>query len=136
MTLVLDASAVIDLLLRSDPGERVRVFLRSQPNISLVTVSHLDAEVFSGLARLERAGDLTADEVTILLDRLSELTMTRVPITRDLLQMAWNLRDNVSARDALYVAAAMALDVALVTTDQRLARSVPDHVAELDNPNP
>lgn len=56
MTLVLDASAVIDLLLRSDPGERARAFLTAREDVSLVTVSQLDAEVFSGSARLERAG--------------------------------------------------------------------------------
>ena len=134
MTFVLDASAVIDLLLRSDPGERIRAFLGTRDSVSLVTVSHLDAEVFSGLARLERAGDLTADEVSTLLDRLSQLAMVRAPITRELLEVAWSLRDNVSARDALYVAAAMALEVDLITTDQRLARSVPDHVADLDSP--
>jgi predicted nucleic acid-binding protein len=31
------------------------------------------------------------------------------------------MRDNIAARDALYVAAARALDCALLTTDQRLA---------------
>lgn len=131
MTFVLDASAVIDVLVRSDPGERVRAFLAARQEASLVTVAHRDAEVFSGLARLERAGDLSPGEVIVLLDRLSELGMARVPITRGLLVAAWRLRENVSARDALYVVAAQELDAELVTTDQRLARAVPDLVAEL-----
>lgn len=100
-----------------------------------MTVAHLDAEVFSGLARLERAGDLSTGEVTTLLDRLSTLAMARVPITRGLLQTAWTLRDNVSARDALYVVAAQELDAELVTTDRRLARAVPQLAVELD-PSP
>jgi predicted nucleic acid-binding protein len=36
------------------------------------------------------------------------------------------MRDNIAARDALYVAAARGLGCALLTTDDRLARAVPD----------
>lgn len=122
----MDASAIIDVLVRSDPGEQIRVMLASDHEAVLMTVAHLDAEVFSGLARLHRAGKLDADEVSHLLVRLGSLAMSRVPITGELLDAAWELRDNVAARDALYVAAAGALDARLVTTDDRLARAVPD----------
>lgn len=131
MTLVLDASAVVDLLLRSRRGERLRRFLSADDSDEVVTVAHLDAEVFSGLARRHRAGLLHADEVTALLRRLPDLVATRMPITRELLEAGWALRNNISARDALYVATARALDAALVTTDDRLARAVPELVAEL-----
>lgn len=131
MTLVLDASAVIDLLLRSNRGEQLRQALGAQDTQELITVTHLDAEVFSGLARHHRAGLLAADEVTELLRRLVDLAVPRMPITRALLEAAWALRDNIAARDALYVAAAQALDAALVTTDDRLARAMPELVAEL-----
>jgi predicted nucleic acid-binding protein len=57
--------------------------------------------------------------------------MRRLPITSELLAAAWELRDNVAARDALYVAAAVSMGAKLVTTDQRLARAVPDLVADL-----
>jgi predicted nucleic acid-binding protein len=129
---VLDASAAIDLLVRSDPGERVRQLLQGDEEAALVTVTHLDAEVLSGLARLHRAGELAADEVSRLIHRLGSLAMRRVPITTDLLQAAWLLRDNVAARDALYVAAARGLDAWLITTDERLGRAVPDLVASQD----
>ncbi len=42
------------------------------------------------------------------------------------------MRDNIAARDALYVAAARDLECALLTTDQRLARAVPSLAIELD----
>ena len=58
--------------------------------------------------------------------------MQRLPITRDLLRAAWGLRDNVAARDALYVAAAKAVHGRLLTTDDRLARAVPDLSLALD----
>ncbi len=131
MIYVLDASAVLDLLVRSDPGERVRTTLADVPDAVLLTDAHLDAEAFSGLARLHRAGELELDDVTRLLERLASLTMRRVPITHALLERAWALRDNVAARDALYVAAAQELQARLITTDERLARAVPDLIVPL-----
>lgn len=136
MTLLLDASAVIDLLLRNDHGEQLRRFLDAHDPQELFTVAHLDAEVFSGLARHHRAGLLADDEVRELLRRLGDLAATRLPITHALLDAAWTLRTNVAARDALYVAAARALDGALVTTDDRLARAVPELVAERRSSKP
>ena len=132
MTLVVDASAISDLLIRSTRGEQVRAFLTKQADENMATVAHLDAEVFSALARIHRADDLAAEEVTALLGRLGELAVTRLPITTTLLHAAWGLRGNVAARDALYVAAAQALSAGLVTTDDRLARAVPDVAIDLD----
>ena len=126
MIYVVDASAVIDLLVRSDTGERVRRQLAGDTAATLVTVAHLDAEVFSALARLNRALELTAGEVEELLRRLTSLDLRRLPITGALLDAAWRMRDNIAARDALYVAAARELGSALLTTDERLARAVPD----------
>jgi predicted nucleic acid-binding protein len=128
---VVDASAAVDLLVRSDAGESVRRRLSDDADATLVTVAHLDAEVFSGLARLHRAGKLTVGEVDELLRRLTTLDMRRIPITGTLLDAAWRMRDNVAARDALYVAAASGLGCALLTTDERLARAVPDLVIGL-----
>jgi len=132
VTLVVDASAVTDLLVRSTRGEQVRAFLTKRADEDVATVAHLDAEVFSALARIHRADDLDADEVAVLLGRLGELAVTRLPITTTLLHAAWGLRDNVAARDGLYVAAAQALSAGLVTTDDRLARAVPDLAIDLD----
>lgn len=126
MIYVLDAAAVVDLLVRSDPGELVRRRLAADRGAVLLSVAHLDAEVFSALARLHRAGSLDPGEVTELLQRLASTEMRRVPITGKLLASAWDMRDNVAARDALYVAVARGVDGALITTDDRLARAVPD----------
>ncbi len=130
MIYVVDASAIVDLLVRSDRGQRVRAVLVSDPNAVLVTVAHLDAEVLSALARLHRDGRLVADEVTELVERLGQLTMRREPISISLLRAGWALRDNIAIRDALYVAAAEALNARLVTTDDRLARAIPEIAAD------
>ena len=132
MIALLDASAVVDLLIRSDSGVPVRRLLARDRVTAVVTVAHLDAEVLYALARLSRAELLDTDEVAVLLGRLGSMAMQRLPITADLLDAAWELRDNVAARDALYVAAASSLGATLVTTDDRLARSAPDLAAELD----
>lgn len=132
MTLLLDAATVVDLLLRSDRGEQVRAGLAGRDGEEWFSVAHLDAEVFSALTRLHRAGELDGEEITALLHRLATLAARRLPITGQLLLAAWSLRDNVAARDGLYVAAARALAAGIVTTDARLARAVPEIVAELE----
>lgn len=132
MILLVDASAAVDVLVRSRPGERVRQFLERMPDATLMSVTHLDAEVLSALARLHRSGVLGQPEVASLLARLADMPMQRLPITADLLRAAWSLRDNVAARAALYVAAAHAVNGRLLTTDQRLARAVPTITVPLE----
>ena len=47
------------------------------------------------------------------------------------LRRIWELRDNVTAYDAAYIALAEALDGALLTRDERLA-SAPGHEATIE----
>jgi predicted nucleic acid-binding protein len=127
-TLVVDASAMVDLLLRNRNGEVLRPHL---DGAELHTVAHLDAEVFSALARLHRGGTLSVDAVDVRLRAMSRLNMLRLPITGALVQEAWTLRNNITARDALYVALARRLRGRLLTTDARLARTVPEIAVDL-----
>jgi predicted nucleic acid-binding protein len=120
---VVDAAAVVDLLLDNIRGRGVRRHLESA---QLFSVVHLDAEVFSALARLHRDDQLTAEAVSARLTLLAELDVARLPITAPLMSAAWALRDNIAARDALYVAAAHSLSGRLVTTDDRLSRAAGD----------
>jgi predicted nucleic acid-binding protein len=92
--------------------------------------------VLSALARGYRAGELVVDEVTTVLRLLGDMVLTRIPIGADLLDAAWELRHMVYAEDALYVALARALGAELVTTDNHLAKAVPDLVVTLDAPEP
>lgn len=123
--IVLDASAGVDLVLRTEAGEAVA---RRIATAELHTAAHFDAEVFSALARLHRAGSIDADDVAARLDLVASLDLVRAPISPRMLREAWSLRENVTARDALYVTLARGLDAGLVTTDRRLARAVPDLV--------
>jgi predicted nucleic acid-binding protein len=119
--LVVDASAVVEVLRRSQRGDAVAARMRGA---ALVAPAHLDAEVLSALGRLERAGEAAPAEVTLALDRLVRLPAERLPVVR-LLQRAWELRANIALRDGLYVACAEMLGATLLTLDGRLARSAP-----------
>lgn len=66
-------------------------------------------------------GKLAEGRARQAIDVLGQLAMTPVA-TGDLLDRMWELRGNVSAYDAAYVAAAELRAVPLVTTDARLAR--------------
>jgi len=116
---VVDASAVIELLRRTTAGKRAAAALRGT---TMTAPAHLDAEVLCALARLARDNPA---ETSIVAGRLRELA--RAPITRypchPLLASAWELRDNIAVRDALYVTLARRLDAPLVTADARLGRA-------------
>lgn len=126
MRTLLDASAVVDVLVAGTRGREVAEFLDAHAREVPLSVAHVDAEVFSALARLQRDGRLDAQEVPSLLERLAALAIERLPISGALLDAAWHRRHNIAARDALYVAAAEGAGARLLTTDDRLARAVPD----------
>jgi predicted nucleic acid-binding protein len=69
-----------------------------------------------------RGGELLAD--------LGDLVLQRYPHYW-LLPRVWELRHNLTAYDAVYVALAEALDAPLVTRDARLA-AAPGHQARIE----
>ena len=125
--LVVDASAVVEVLRRSKLGDVVAGAMRGA---DLATPAHLDAEVLSALGRLARGGETTAAAVDRALAQLRRLPVERYPIT-PLLERAWALRDNVAVRDGIYVACAEMLSATLLTLDHRLALSSPVDVEHL-----
>lgn len=118
--LVVDASCVAEVVLAGPDAEPIRVRLAADGEQA---APHLvDAEVLSVVHRAHVGGrlDLTAAHQAI--DDLASWPATRVD-HRPLLPRAWELRDALSAPDALYVALAEALDAPLLTLDGRVARS-------------
>lgn len=114
MTLVMDASAVVLALLND--GE-ARNALMVEP----VAVPHIvDAEVAHALRGQALRGASTSAQAANALDRWARLGVTRHAVVA-LLPRIWELRENVSAYDACYVALAEALGCALMTADGRLA---------------
>lgn len=127
--IVLDASAAIEWLLQTKVGGRVeeRIFADAD---TLHAPHVLDLEVAQVLRRYVTARIITADRGREALDDLLDVALTRYPHAA-LLERIWELRDNLTAYDAAYVALAEALDAPLVTCDGRTA-SAPSHHARVD----
>jgi predicted nucleic acid-binding protein len=115
--LVIDASAIIDLILGGDLGDAVykRIF-----GNELHAPAHIDAEVLSAFGRMNRAGSKSDQET---LEDINEFL--GAPVTRhaigDLLIGAWSRRDNVSLKDAIYVELSQKLIMQIITTDKGMA---------------
>lgn len=121
---VIDASAVVDLLLELPVNQRL---LHRLEDASELHAPHLiDLEVLSVLRRLVRSATLGPDAASMARRSLAELPIERYPhvLLRDRI---WELRDNLTIYDAAYVALAEELELPLVTSDGRLARSVGHH---------
>ena len=127
--IVVDASVLIDVVLHIGAADAVkaRLLLSSEP----VHVPHLiDLEVMQVLRRRTAGGLLAASRGRMAVDYLLNLPLFRHPHDF-LLPRVWELRDNISAYDAVYVALAEWLGALLLTRDRRLANA-PGHVARID----
>lgn len=117
--LVVDASVVVDLLGRFRPKPIEALLFAA--DAALAAPALLDVEVLQALRKLDLQGAIPAsrDDLT---DSLRALRIRRYPHA-SLLDEIWALRRNLTAYDATYVALARQLNAALVTRDDRLARS-------------
>ena len=114
--IVVDASAALSALQNDGAARRA---MGSQQ----LHVPHLvDSEVASGLRRRVAARELEPDAGWAALALWRQLGMTRHPAFA-LLDRVWELRANLSAYDACYVALAESLDCSLLTADARLSRA-------------
>jgi len=119
--IVIDASVLGPALADDDAdGDRAREHLRGE---QLVAPELIDLEVVSILRRAARAKRLDERRSAQALTDLAALPLRRVPHL-PLLARVWELRDNLSAYDASYVALAESLGTVLVTADGRLKRAV------------
>lgn len=112
--IVVDASVLAPALADDGAdGDRARLRLRGE---QLVAPELVDLEVLSTLRRAVRAGRLDERRSGQALDDLAALPLRRVPHL-PLLERAWELRDNLTAYDAAYVALAESLRALLLTAD-------------------
>jgi predicted nucleic acid-binding protein len=126
--MVLDASAVVELLLGSRRGDAVAATVREAGAESgLHAPDLMDVEVAQVLRRYVAQDLLTEGRAAAAVALLERLPVTRHP-GRILLPRIWALRENLTAYDAAYIALAEALSAPLLTCDGRLARS-PGHGA-------
>jgi predicted nucleic acid-binding protein len=127
--IVLDASAAVEWLLQTSTGARVAHRILSSRE-TLYAPHLLDVEVTQVFRRQVAQGDLTASRAEEALQDLLDLRLRRYP-HGFFLRRVWELRDNLTAYDALYVALAEALDATLLTCDGKLAIA-PGHHARVE----
>ncbi|MBD0281329.1 MAG: type II toxin-antitoxin system VapC family toxin [Thermoleophilaceae bacterium] len=125
--IVVDASAVLELLLRTPQSGFVADHLLSD-DAEVHAPATLDLEIAGVLRRWELGARLaSARAEQSLVFYLDQRIALHPP--RPLLRRAWRLRGKFTSADALYLALAEALDAALLTTDQRLGVAAREHTA-------
>lgn len=119
--IVIDASILANVVADDGPdGELARLQLREAGAAAVPDLA--DVETVAVLRKRWLAGDLSPRRFRAAVEDLEALGLQRFP-TLPLMRRAYELRANVTAYDAAYVALAETLDVELVTADARLARS-------------
>lgn len=119
--IVVDASVVLDLLLRAGAVEAIEEHLfRSFGGLHAPHL--LDVEVAQVIRRHALRRTIGSDRA-----QLAMRDMASLPVIRHsheiLLPRIWDLRHNLTTYDAAYVALAEALDAPLLTRDQGIAGS-------------
>ena len=125
----MDSSAVLEVLLRSQTGLEIEKRIFSPPE-TLYAPHLLDLEVAQVLRRYCASGEMDAERGREALRDLADIPINRYP--HDVfLPRIWELRPNMTAYDAAYVALAETLPAPLLTRDTRLA-SAPGHAAIIE----
>lgn len=120
MSLVIDSSALVDLVVAPDQ----EVVQDAVGESVLHAPAHIDVEAVSALRGLVLGGHLSRPRAQDALVDLAGLTIHRWPLEQSMAAAALALADNVTAYDAAYVVLAQTLDCSLLTRDHRLARAV------------
>ena len=120
MSLVVDASVVVAALIQdSASGHWAEQVMADQ---HLFAPALMPAEVANVLRRLEAAGLLDVTAAGIAFADLQRLAWDEVPFAPCAARI-WELRRNLTAYDAWYVAAAEGLGLPLASLDTRLANA-------------
>ena len=117
--IVVDASVVIEMLLQTDDG--IAIADRLITATETLHAPHLiDIEVAQVLRRYVLRGEVKAERAQHALEVMIEFPLTRYD-HEPLLGRIWELRDNLTAYDAAYVALAEGLNATLVTRDRKVS---------------
>jgi predicted nucleic acid-binding protein len=114
---VVDASVAVEYLLKTPLGLAVADIIEDSP---LVAPELLDVETLSALRRSVLHRRLEESRARIAIDDLCHWPVDRIP-HKELVPLAWQYRQNVSAYDAFYVAVARLHGIPLLTADGPLA---------------
>jgi predicted nucleic acid-binding protein len=127
--IVVDASALVEVLLRMPAADRVEEVMFDTGQ-TLHAPHLLDIEVTQVVRRFASRGDIGSEAGRSALVDLAEFGIER-HAHDSFLPRVWELRHNLTAYDAVYVALAEALSATLLTRDRRLA-AAPGHRARIE----
>ena len=117
--IVVDASAILELLLETSKGALISQRVLAEDET--LHVPHLlDLEVLQVLRRYTLSGDLTSERAGQALEDFVDLPLLRYPHL-PFMGRTWELRANMTAYDAVYIALAEVLPATFVTCDRRVA---------------
>ena len=119
--MVLDAAAAIELLLNTSRGQALAARLADE-TIAIHAPHLIDVEIAQVLRRYVEHKTLSEQRASLALEHWRKLQVARYP-HEPFLGGIWELRNNFSAYDSVYVALAEALSTTLLTSDQKLARA-------------
>jgi predicted nucleic acid-binding protein len=117
--IVIDTSALLEALLQTPAAAAVEERLSGE-GLPLHAPHLIDLEVTQVLRRYAATGQVDGARCQDALDELQDFPLRRYQHDV-LLPRIWELRHNLTAYDAAYVALAEALDATLLTRDRRLA---------------
>jgi predicted nucleic acid-binding protein len=119
--IVVDASAILDLILQRPTAAFLTNRILTETE-TLHAPHLLDLEVAQALRRWSRSGEIDPASARRRLESFLDFSIERYPHTL-FLSRIWELRHNVTAYDAAYLALAEALNAPLITCDAALAAS-------------
>jgi predicted nucleic acid-binding protein len=119
--LVVDASVLVSALIDDGPA-RTRTYLRLDGEDTICAPEIIDLEIANAWRRDLQAGRIDEKRSQQALEDLAVLPLIRMP-HQPLMDRIWELRHNLTAYDAAYVALAEDLDTTLLTADGRLTRA-------------
>lgn len=119
--IVVDASAVIEIVLRTRAAAAVERRVHDFRE-TLHAPQLIDIEIAHVIRRSAANGEIAQDRGQAAIEDLADFPVRRYEHLPLLLRI-WELRQNLTAYDAAYVALAEMLDAPLVTRDRRLAHA-------------
>ena len=127
--IVVDASVVCEGLFGSRLAAPARTALFDR-GVSLCAPHLIDLEVAQVVRRYTLKGAMSEQRALQAIDDFLSLPIERFA-HEFLLRRIWELRANITAYDAAYIALAEVLNAPLLTCDEKLASS-PGHLAEIE----